>query len=755
MPSAKPRGGGGSKGQTTDKNTTRTSPTGEPMMSDEEQHYLLRVREVISRDQLSDDKVLTILHDNGNDVALLTSNFFDGAYNKNTEQLEFQAGGKKDKKKKKAEQKAEEARQRAGWVNGPPAKPAPRPRGPEQSRPVSRGDLAVPRPAAASTAVPVSNGRGWGASSSQNMQQPHPKTELPLASIPSAATPLTGPAHGGQRTWAERAMLPPKPHEVSEAASSPAVVSAAPLLGSVLPSVVAAPDDPISMPLPSGTPVLGISNGQHESKPMESASEPIAASEANEVVDRYPMSQPTTTQSPNFSSNQPTPQTGWGVNSADSVQQPPATLASSVPYQAEAPASSIYPAYGVSVSQASSSPPVSYAAGKGVDDTGFPTSASPTSLGNGTLNYGQSALSAAGYLSSLSNAGTAGRQSDIVPKFGSFAITSPANGTGTQSSDAENVPHETTPMVAHPATAAQLNFVPGAGMATGQYGFPPQYGGTFTGIAVSGDASVHAARQMQQAQTYSGEDVHYGHDYNPGTDPTTTETTRSYRGSGYRGGESKGGETKHPAPHQIPQMQHQLPPQHQPQQTMQAGQPQPMHYAYPQQQMTYTPQYMYAPQAAFYGAAYHQGFPAQAAQYSQQPNKMRPAVAQYSGFPAQGGAAYASYMPAVPATIGYEGYSYADGSYPVQDPPASTGSAASSSTDSKGSPQDLQQLSAAGYHNYAAAGVYPAANYQYAGAAYATTPQSAHLQQPAASLQQTYGQQPYAWQGGTPSQGSR
>ena len=49
-----------------------------PSMSDDELHLLLRVREVIPKEQLSDERVLTILHDNNNNVMELTSNFFDG-----------------------------------------------------------------------------------------------------------------------------------------------------------------------------------------------------------------------------------------------------------------------------------------------------------------------------------------------------------------------------------------------------------------------------------------------------------------------------------------------------------------------------------------------------------------------------------------------------------------------------------------------------------------------------------------------------
>ena len=51
----------------------------QPLMSRSQlEHYLLQVREIgITEAQMSDVKVLTVLHDNGN-VATLASNFYDG-----------------------------------------------------------------------------------------------------------------------------------------------------------------------------------------------------------------------------------------------------------------------------------------------------------------------------------------------------------------------------------------------------------------------------------------------------------------------------------------------------------------------------------------------------------------------------------------------------------------------------------------------------------------------------------------------------
>ena len=48
-------------------------------MTVDQQHYLLQVREIgIMESHMSDEKVLTVLHDNQNDVAALASNFYDG-----------------------------------------------------------------------------------------------------------------------------------------------------------------------------------------------------------------------------------------------------------------------------------------------------------------------------------------------------------------------------------------------------------------------------------------------------------------------------------------------------------------------------------------------------------------------------------------------------------------------------------------------------------------------------------------------------
>ena len=45
----------------------------------DQQHYILQVRDIgISKSQMSDDKILTVLHDNGNDVAQLASTYYDG-----------------------------------------------------------------------------------------------------------------------------------------------------------------------------------------------------------------------------------------------------------------------------------------------------------------------------------------------------------------------------------------------------------------------------------------------------------------------------------------------------------------------------------------------------------------------------------------------------------------------------------------------------------------------------------------------------
>jgi len=57
-------------------------------MTDDQLHHLLRVRDIgISESQMSDSKILTVLHDNGNDVANLASMFYDG------EQAGFRACG--------------------------------------------------------------------------------------------------------------------------------------------------------------------------------------------------------------------------------------------------------------------------------------------------------------------------------------------------------------------------------------------------------------------------------------------------------------------------------------------------------------------------------------------------------------------------------------------------------------------------------------------------------------------------------------
>merc|ERR1711977_161835 len=101
--------------------------------------------------------------------------------------------------------------------------------------------------------------------------------------------------------------------------------------------------------------------------------------------------------------------------------------------------------------------------------------------------------------------------------------------------------------------------------------------------------------------------------------------------------------------------------------------------------------------------------------------------------------------------MGYDYGNYADGSYPVQDAtPATSGAASAGSADNKQT-ADIQQLAASGFHTqYAGAGGYPT-NY-YAGG-YAA-PQSAHMQQTGASMQQPAYGQPYGggWQG-APSQG--
>ena len=48
-------------------------------MTVDQQHYLLQVRDVgITEGQLPDDRILMLLHDNGNDVAGLVQRYYEG-----------------------------------------------------------------------------------------------------------------------------------------------------------------------------------------------------------------------------------------------------------------------------------------------------------------------------------------------------------------------------------------------------------------------------------------------------------------------------------------------------------------------------------------------------------------------------------------------------------------------------------------------------------------------------------------------------
>jgi len=407
------------------------------------------------------------------------------------------------------------------------------------------------------------------------------------------------------------------------------------------------------------------------------------------------------------------------------------------------------------------------------------SAAPPASLGNGTLNYGQSALSGAGFIGTLP-AETSDKATELSLKFGSFGISSPSNGAPANS---EVVSHESSQMgMAQPSAMPHMNYMPGAGIAATQYGAGFQYGGVFGGAA---NAAMPGTRPgMAHAGMYGVEDMQYGAaEYGSPVEPTkggeASASSRNYnnsrRGQGGYSNDSKGSGGKHSSqqpsqqqqqpsqqqplsqPQQQqqqqqppPHPQQQMPPQHQAQQqAMQAGQ----HMPYAYQQMGYAQYAPVYPQAAFYGG--YQGYPQATAQYNQQPNKMRPgahaSMPQYS-FPAQGGG-YTSYMGAAPATMGYDNYaSYSDGSYPVQQQeaaPASSGAASAGTGDSKQT-AEIQQLAAGGFQHYAGAGGYQP-NY-YAGG-YAA-PQSAHMQQTAATMQQPAYGQPYGgWQGGTPSQG--
>jgi hypothetical protein len=270
-----------------------------------------------------------------------------------------------------------------------------------------------------------------------------------------------------------------------------------------------------------------------------------------------------------------------------------------------------------------------------------------------------------------------------------------------------------------------------------------------------------AATRHMAPVTYGVEEMQYGGEY--GMDASKagevgSSTTRNYNNRRYRG-DNKGDSKQHsgaqqqqqqqpPQPQQqMPPQQQQMPPQHQ---QMQAGQ----HMPYAYQQLSYPPaHYPMYQQAAFYGG-YQPSFPQAAAPYKQ-PNQMRPgthAMPQYS-FPAQGGGYATNYMTAAPATMGgYDYASYADGSYQVPDqPPATSGASSAGAADTKVAGAEIQQLAATGFHNQYAAAGYPAGNY-YAGYA----PQSAHMPQTGASMQQTaYGQQSYGGWQQPPSQGSR
>jgi len=407
----------------------------------------------------------------------------------------------------------------------------------------------------------------------------------------------------------------------------------------------------------------------------------------------------------------------------------------------------------------------------------FPSSGVPTSLGNGTLNYGQSALSGAGFIGVLSGTEADKNANDLSLKFGSFGMSSPAQGAGGDGSQES----AQMPMgVAQPSGMPHMNYMPGAGMAgagmaAGQYpGF--QYGGAFGGASTG---SIPGATGVQGAYGGGMEGAYGGGEYAAAGMPepaksadSSNSSSRNYNGNGRRGfkadskGEkNNGSQQQQQQQQQQPQQPH--PQQMPPQQAMQAGMP----YGY--QQLGY-PQYpIQYHQAAFYGG--YQGYPQAAAmqgQYAQQqqqpqqpqqqPTKMRPGMQnmqQYT-FPAQGGYTAASYMAAAPATMGYDYSGYAaDGSgYPVQPEaaPATSGAAATGTADAKAAApttnqQDIQQLAAAGFqHQYAAQGAYPQANYAYGGYAAQMQPQTgASMQQPA------YGQQPYGgWQGGSSQQGS-
>merc|ERR1712070_4331 len=183
---------------------------------------------------MSDDKVLTVLHDNGNDVAALASNFYDGAYEMSD--LEFMSGSKRDKRKKNRERaehrsdnRSDESRQR--WQTGPPAKPAPRPKGSEPSRSSRAPDLAVPRPVANNV------DRGWGAP----QQQPAPhSTQLPKElPAPSAPTSNSGTPANGTRSWAAMVAPPKAPEPMAPVQVSPP-----------------APAEPAQIPEPAPTPPL-------------------------------------------------------------------------------------------------------------------------------------------------------------------------------------------------------------------------------------------------------------------------------------------------------------------------------------------------------------------------------------------------------------------------------------------------------------------------------------------------------------------
>lgn len=74
---AKSRGGSRAGGPSHGGNNNTRDAAGK--MTVDQQHYLLQVRDVgITEGQLSDDRILTLLHDNGNDVAGLVQRYFDG-----------------------------------------------------------------------------------------------------------------------------------------------------------------------------------------------------------------------------------------------------------------------------------------------------------------------------------------------------------------------------------------------------------------------------------------------------------------------------------------------------------------------------------------------------------------------------------------------------------------------------------------------------------------------------------------------------